>query len=283
MKRNAIIMAAGLSTRFVPLSVETPKALIEVKGEILIERQIRQLQTAGITEIVVVTGYKQTAFDYLADKFNVILKHNDFYQKLNNHSTLYVAKDYLKNTFICSADNYFTENVFLEETQESYYAAVFETGATDEWCIQTDDNQNIQSVTVGGHDTYVMKGHAFLNEAFTKRFIPLLDSAITNPDAKNYFWEDLYLQNHENFNLKMHPYTNEVIQEFDNLEELRAFDQSYLTDTRNQILKTIAQKANCHEDAIHNIKPIKENGFVIGFTYYINEKQFEYLFSEVVR
>ena len=31
---NAIIMAAGTSSRFAPLSYEKPKALIEVKGEI---------------------------------------------------------------------------------------------------------------------------------------------------------------------------------------------------------------------------------------------------------
>ena len=45
---NAIIMAAGTASRFAPLSYERPKALIEVKGEILIERQIRQLMEAGI-------------------------------------------------------------------------------------------------------------------------------------------------------------------------------------------------------------------------------------------
>ena len=40
---NAVIMAAGTSSRFAPLSYEKPKALIEVKGEILIERQIKQV------------------------------------------------------------------------------------------------------------------------------------------------------------------------------------------------------------------------------------------------
>ena len=41
---NAIIMAAGrTASRFAPLSFEKPKALIEVRGEILIERQINQL------------------------------------------------------------------------------------------------------------------------------------------------------------------------------------------------------------------------------------------------
>ena len=51
---NAVIMAAGTSSRFAPLSFELPKALIAVKGEILIERQIKQLQQAGIKEIYIV-------------------------------------------------------------------------------------------------------------------------------------------------------------------------------------------------------------------------------------
>ena len=38
--KHAVIMAAGLSSRFAPLSYEKPKALFEVRGEILIERQI---------------------------------------------------------------------------------------------------------------------------------------------------------------------------------------------------------------------------------------------------
>ena len=51
---NAVIMAAGASSRFAPLSYEYHKGLIEVKGEILIERQIRQLREAGISEIIIV-------------------------------------------------------------------------------------------------------------------------------------------------------------------------------------------------------------------------------------
>ncbi|MBQ1982979.1 MAG: NTP transferase domain-containing protein, partial [Clostridia bacterium] len=45
---NAVIMAAGTASRFAPLSYERPKALISVKGEVLIERQIRQLKEAGV-------------------------------------------------------------------------------------------------------------------------------------------------------------------------------------------------------------------------------------------
>lgn len=59
---NAVLMAAGTSSRFAPLSYELPKSLISVKGEILIERQIRQLIEAGIKQIFVVVGYKKECF-----------------------------------------------------------------------------------------------------------------------------------------------------------------------------------------------------------------------------
>ena len=65
---NAVIMAAGTSSRFAPLSYETHKGLIEVNGEVLIERQIRQLQDAGVPEIYLVTGYKAEQFQYLRAK-----------------------------------------------------------------------------------------------------------------------------------------------------------------------------------------------------------------------
>ena len=102
-------MAAGMSTRFVPLSIETPKALLKVKGEVLIERQINQLREANIQEIVVVVGYLKEKFEYLQEKYGVILIENPDYKTKNNHSTLYAARRYLKNTFICSGDNYFAE------------------------------------------------------------------------------------------------------------------------------------------------------------------------------
>ena len=50
---NAVIMAAGTSSRFAPLSFEKHKALIEVRGEVLIERQIRQLREVGIKDIYI--------------------------------------------------------------------------------------------------------------------------------------------------------------------------------------------------------------------------------------
>ena len=102
---NAVIMAAGTSSRFAPLSYEQPKGLLKVKGEILIEREIRQLREVGITDITVVVGYMREKFFYLKDKYGVQIVVNEDYYKYNNPSTLIRVLDKLKNTYICSSDN----------------------------------------------------------------------------------------------------------------------------------------------------------------------------------
>ena len=71
--RNAIILAAGFGMRMVPINLTTPKALIEVNGEPLIERTIRQLHEAGVTDITVVVGFMKEQFEYLMDEYGVDL------------------------------------------------------------------------------------------------------------------------------------------------------------------------------------------------------------------
>ena len=71
MKKNAIILAAGKSSRFAPFTYEKPKGLFRVKGEILVERQIEQLMQAGVSDIYVVVGYMKEKFFYLKQKMSV--------------------------------------------------------------------------------------------------------------------------------------------------------------------------------------------------------------------
>ena len=115
MKKNAIILAAGKSNRFAPFTYEKPKGLFCVKGEILIERQIEQLISAGVDEIIIVIGYMKEKFFYLEQKYKEVklIVNNTFASKGNIYS-MYVAREYLKNTYICCADHYFIENPFVD-------------------------------------------------------------------------------------------------------------------------------------------------------------------------
>ena len=95
MNKNAIILAAGKSSRFAPFTYEKPKGLFRVKGEILVERQIEQLLQAGISDIYVVVGYMKEKFFYLEQKYGVkLIVKNKFGNKGNLYS-LYTAKEHL--------------------------------------------------------------------------------------------------------------------------------------------------------------------------------------------
>ena len=281
MKRNAIIMAAGTASRFAPLSFEKPKALIEVKGEILIERQIRQLKEAGISEIIIVVGYKKEQFYYLEEKFGVHIVENKEYLVKNNHSSIYAVKDYLNNTFICSADNYFPENPFMEVEKESYYAAVYSAGDTNEWCMQTDENDYICGVTVGGRDSWYMLGHAFWNEEFSRKFVEILEKAYPLPETKNMFWEDIFIRHLHELKMKIKKYNQEDIYEFDTLYELRQFDSTYISNTHSKILYDLALKLGCLESEIVDINVIKNSaGEASGFTFTVGQKKYRYLYEK---
>ena len=126
MKRNAIILAAGKSDSLAPFTYEKPKGLFIVKNEILIERQIEQLIEAGIEEIYVVIGYMKEKFFYLERKYSEVnLLINNTFTKFNNIYSMYVAREYLDNSFICCADHYFLENPFLDnnDANQSYRAS----------------------------------------------------------------------------------------------------------------------------------------------------------------
>lgn len=267
IKRNAIIMAAGTASRFVPLSAERPKGLLVVKGEILIERQIRQLQDAGISDITIVAGYKAELFEYLKDKFGVAIVRNDDYYRYNNTSSIIRVLDKLDNTYICSSDNYFPENVFLEEPSQSYYSALYADGKTGEYCLTIDSEDNITEVAIGGHDAWYMIGHVYLSEDFSKAFRRLLAAEYEKEETKQGYWEDVYIRYINELPLmQVHRYKEHDIEEFDSIDELRLFDESYINDTRSSVVKAIASEMNCTEAELSKFTRIKHEGDYLLFT-----------------
>lgn len=277
---NAVIMAAGTSSRFAPLSYEMPKALIEVKGEILIERQIKQLQEVGIREIIVVVGYKKEQFYYLADKFGVTIVENNDYLSRNNNASIYAVKDYLKNTYICSSDNYFTQNPFENVVDEAYYAGVYADGQTVEWCMDEDEQGYICNVKIGGQNAWYMLGHTFWDENFSRNFLKILEEVYDDPETKNLLWESIYMTHLDFLKMKIRKYEKDTIFEFDTLDELRAFDDSYIDNTRSEILRGIAGELGCRECAIENVVAYKDaDNTAAGFAFQVNGQNYKYSYK----
>ena len=263
---NAIIMAAGTASRFVPLSEEVPKGLLEVRGEILIERQIRQLLEAGVSNITIVLGYKAEMFHYLREKYGVQLVINNDYSIYNNASSMIRVVDRLDDTFICCSDHYFANNVFLDRAEDSYYAALYVAGPTDEYCLSLDENGWIIDVRVGGKDAWYMAGHVFFNHQFTIKFRDVFVEEYKNLDTRLGYWEDVYMKNVSILPMKARQFSDDVIYEFDSLDELRRFDSSYVTNTRSSVLKKVCKMLLCREEELSHFKRIgSDEGLLFSF------------------
>ena len=225
---NAVIMAAGLSKRFAPVSTYCPKGLTLVKGEVLIERQIRQLQEAGITDIYVVVGYKKELFYYLEDKYHVKIIENNQYNVKDNPQSLYLVKDILRKTYICSVDNYYPSNPFNLYEYKGYYSSVHVEGETNEWCIETDLQGHIHKVLIGGYDADIMLGHVYFDETFSTQFIALLEQLEDNSDYWHHVWEYLYIHHMDTLSLEIRKFNQQEILEFDSVDEAVEFDREFL-------------------------------------------------------
>ncbi len=56
---RAVILAAGFEPQLLPLIKDRPKAMLEVKGRTILERQVGALRHCGVRDVVVVRGYKK--------------------------------------------------------------------------------------------------------------------------------------------------------------------------------------------------------------------------------
>lgn len=275
--KNAVIMAAGLSSRFAPISYERPKGVLKVRGEVLIERQIRQLQEAGINDITVVVGYKKEEFFYLGDLFGIDIVVNPDYASRNNNSTIKRVASKLGNTYICSSDDYFTSNPFEKYVYEAYYASVYVEGDTDEYCLQTKGKDGlITGVGIGGADSWIMLGHVYWDAGFSARFLEILEEVYDDPDTAGKLWEDVYLDHIGQLRMVKREYASGDIWEFDSLDELREFDPDFIDNVDSEIMDNIAGVLECSRRDISGIVPIKQGLTNLSFKFEVRGESYVY-------
>ncbi len=230
---NAIILAAGKSKRFKPISDYCPKGLSIVKGEVLVERQIKQLQAVGISDITLVVGYKKEMFFYLADKYNVKIVVNEQYDTQDNVSSLRLVLDQLDNTYICSVDNYYPENLFNTYEYRGFYSTIYVENNSDEWVVRTDEAGLINDVNIGAPSGHIMLGFVYFDREFSENFRRVIHDVEGIDEYNHHVWEYLYMKYLDTLKLEIKEFDTNSILEFDTIDDAINFDESFLRNNTN--------------------------------------------------
>lgn len=94
MVKTAVILAAGLGTRFGSRTELLPKGFVEVNGKAMIIRSIENLLACGIERIIIGTGYKKEVYEHLKTVYPQIeCCYSEHYAETNSMWTLYNTRE----------------------------------------------------------------------------------------------------------------------------------------------------------------------------------------------
>ena len=264
--KQATILAAGYGLRMVPINTEEPKGLLEVHGEPLIERIIKQLHEVGITDIKIVVGFMKEHYEYLINEYDVDLIVNPYYSTRGNVYSLYLAKDRLANGYIIPCDIWFKDNPFSTLEDPSWYLFSDKMTSHSHW--QVSKSAKIKYTKNPGNR---MIGIAYLNEYDARKLNDRLSRMI---DAKRYdsFWEDA-LANKKQFLINGRIIPNSEHAEINSYEELLELD-SNSSHLQNEAIQIIEDTLNVNKSDISNIHTLKKGMTNRSFIFTVKDKRY---------
>lgn len=220
--QNAIILAAGFGMRMVPINLETPKALLEINGEALIERIIKQLREVGIQNIYVVVGFLKERFEYLIDEYGVELIVNEEYAAKNNLHSLALIADKISNTYIIPGDVWCDRNPFRKNELYSWY--MVSDLVDDESDVRV--NRKMELVTVSGKKGgNSMIGISYLVGEQAESIKKRINVLANNKHYEDSFWEEALYEKNRMIVLARVVHATDVI-EINTYEQLRELDEN---------------------------------------------------------
>lgn len=249
--QQAIILAAGYGMRMVPINTEEPKGLLEINGEPLIERLIKQLKERGVNKIQIVVGFMKEHYEYLIDKYHVHLIVNSRYGDWNNIYSLFLVRKDLANSYVIPCDIWFKENPFSSLEDHSWYMFSQQKDPASKWLIN--NRGTVKTVKDNGNR---MVGLAYLNQEMAKVIAAMLTQRVNDQDRLNQFWEST-LNDHGKFILDANLIQEEQYAEINSYEELRDLD-SNSNHLKNDAIEVIKKTLRVGTKQINQIRVLKK-------------------------
>ncbi len=228
--KRAIIMAAGTGSRMRPVTLETPKPMVKVNGERMIDTVIRGLHENGIKEIYIVVGYLKEQFQCLEKEYDgVKIIENPYYDTCNNISSLYVARDYIEEAIILDGDQIiYNTKILSPKFERSGYNAVWTEQETDEWLMTVENGIVTSCSRNGGTKGWQLFSISRWSAEDGKKLKHHLEVEFEEKKNRQIYWDDVAMFCYpKEYELGIRQMQYGDIVEVDNLEELIELDASY--------------------------------------------------------
>lgn len=188
---NAIILAAGKSSRMYATGASVHKALLPIMGIPNIERTILMLHDINIFDIEIAVSASNQDFNYLVDKYSCNIKYIPVHIKNTLHTMTYLL-DYINDTFIIEGDVVCARNIFFPLKSSIYYVIKYPFPEPDAWYPIVNSKGEITSFNIGTGDCPAIFGvsfwtgssSVFLREHLRSRSTP------NNFNNSELFWDD---------------------------------------------------------------------------------------------
>ncbi len=226
--KRAIFIAAGFGARMVPITLNTPKPLVRVKGKRIIDTLIDACLEAGINEIYIVRGYLAEQFDQLLYKYPMIkFLENPLYNEANNISSAMVARYMLSNAYVFEADLLISNPKIIKKYHYRSDFLSIKKDRTDDWCFKVKDGIIVEQ-SVGGIDCWQMAGISYWSEADGHKLSQDIADVYATPGGKERYWDQVpFVYKKENYRVEVCECFEDDIVEIDTFRELKALDKTY--------------------------------------------------------
>ena len=250
---QAVILAAGMGKRLGELTKGNTKCMIEVGGETLISRLLRQLDKHALSKIILVVGYKaQELKDYLATlqvQTPIEFVENTVYDKTNNIYSLYLAKDYLatEDTLLFESD-LILEDAVISKLIEHPYPDLALVDKYESWMdgtvVTLDEENRIQRFIPNGQFKYeeipsyykTVNVYKFSQQFSANMYVPFLEAYCTALGKNEYYEQVLrVITMLDNSGMRALPLTGEQWYEIDDIQDLD-IAESIFTDRTYDLL-----------------------------------------------
>jgi len=226
--KRAVFIAAGFGSRMVPITLNTPKPLVRVKGVRIIDTLLDAVCGVGIEEIIIVRGYLSEQFDQLKYKYPKIqFLENPLYNESNNISSMMCARFILQNSYVLESDLLIKNPSLITKYQYTSNYLGVPVERTDDWCFET-RNGIITRIKVGGKDCHHMFGISYWNQTDGAKLSDHIKQVYEMPGGKERYWDQVPLEYFiKNYSVEVRECTFDDIIEIDTFNELKVLDETY--------------------------------------------------------